>query len=117
VFAGLLAVIIIGLLVENVIFRTVEARTVALYPGPAGATEKPVSAPDCPETAPSSAPPAGAEGPGEGSKPPLSKLKKTRRLFHDGAEGGDSPAHFDVDTMEYRASDANLYDYRAAGPL
>ena len=28
VFAGLLTVIIIGLLVENVIFRTVEARTI-----------------------------------------------------------------------------------------
>jgi NitT/TauT family transport system permease protein len=28
VFAGLLTVIVIGLLVENVIFRTVEARTV-----------------------------------------------------------------------------------------
>jgi len=28
VFAGLLTVIIIGLLVENVIFRTIEARTV-----------------------------------------------------------------------------------------
>jgi hypothetical protein len=61
----------------------------------------------CPHTGKTSPRTHGSEEPNELShKSALHKLK----IFHDG-EDEDYLEHFDVDTMEFRASDRHLYDY------
>jgi hypothetical protein len=94
-------------------------------PGPSGgATDCPGDGNpprQCPDTTPHCAPSApaapGAEGPTEGAPKPLSKALRRNRLLHGGADGDACPPHFDVDTMEYRPSDACLDDYKVGEPL
>jgi hypothetical protein len=75
-----------------------------------------MSKPTCNPPAPPAKPEAGGEEPSEESQTSLHKAHKLKqRLAGDEVES--SPEHPEIDTMEFRPSDANLYDYKLAGPL
>jgi hypothetical protein len=75
----------------------------------------PPSCPSMPSCKPSAAPMPKANGSEEGSEDGSKQaIKKMRRI--ENRAGECSPAHPEVDTMEYRPSDRPLYDY-GHGPL
>jgi hypothetical protein len=59
--------------------------------------------------------PSGSEEASEEGPRMSSKLDRLRRLRK--GDGDRCPTHPEVDTMEYRRSDGNLYDYGTGGPL
>jgi len=83
------------------------------------AVEPPATTPavEPPAAAPSTPPQMGGEEPSEDGN--LTALRRALKLRHhfDGEKVEVAPEHPEVDTMEFRPSDANLYDYKLAGPL
>jgi hypothetical protein len=76
---------------------------------------EPPATPATPET--KATPQTGDEEPSEDAN--LTALRQALKLRHrlSGEKIEVAPTHPEVDTMEFRPSDANLYDYKLAGPL